>query len=67
MTDVELTEIAEKLYIDDFVDLLEELPATIVKKIMKDIKPNRRDIINQYLKYEEESAGSIMTAGIHRC
>lgn len=62
MTNVELTEIVDKLYIDDMVDMLEELPATIVKKVMKGVRPERRNIINQYLQYPEDSAGSIMTA-----
>lgn len=62
MTNVELTEIVDKLYIDDMVDMLEELPATIVKKVMKGVHPERRNIINQYLQYPEDSAGSIMTA-----
>lgn len=62
MTNTELTEIVDDLYIDDFVDMLEELPANIVKRVMKDINPEKRNIINQYLQYPEESAGSIMTA-----
>lgn len=62
MTNAELTNIAENLYIDDVVDMLEELPATIVKKILKDVEPQRRAIINQYMQYPEDSAGSIMTA-----
>lgn len=62
MTNTELTEIVDNLYIDDFVDMLEELPANIVKKIMKDVDPEKRNIINQYLQYPEDSAGSIMTA-----
>lgn len=62
MTNAELTNLAENLYIDDVVDMLEELPATVVKKILKDVKPQRRAIINQYMAYPEDSAGSIMTA-----
>lgn len=62
MTNTELTEIVDKLYIDDVVDLLEELPANIVKKIMLQIKPEKRGIINQFLQYKEYTAGSIMTA-----
>lgn len=62
MTNVELTEIVDKLYIDDFVDMLEELPANIVKKVMMEVKPEKRQIINQYLQYAEDTAGSIMTA-----
>lgn len=62
MTNSEITEIVEKLYIDDVVDMLEELPANVVKKVMANVPKNRRDIINQYLQYPEDSAGSIMTA-----
>lgn len=62
MTNAELTNLAENSYIDDVVDILEELPATIVKKILKDVDPQRRAIINQYMQYPEDSAGSIMTA-----
>ncbi|NLW53196.1 MAG: magnesium transporter [Tissierellia bacterium] len=62
MTNAELTNLAENLYIDDVVDMLEELPATVVKKILKDVQPQRRAIINQYMAYPEDSAGSIMTA-----
>ncbi len=62
MTNSEITEIVEKLYIDDVVDMLEELPANVVKKVMANVPQNRRDIINQYLQYPEDSAGSIMTA-----
>lgn len=62
MTNSEITEIVEKLYIDDVVDMLEELPANVVKKVMVNVPKNRRDIINQYLQYPEDSAGSIMTA-----
>lgn len=62
MTNVELTDIVDKLYIDDVVDMLEELPASVIKKVMREINPEKRKIINQYLQYPEESAGSIMTA-----
>lgn len=62
MTNTEITEIVDDLYIDDVVDMLEELPANVVKKIMKNVPTERRCIINQYLQYPEYSAGSIMTA-----
>ncbi len=62
MTNAETTEIVESLYIDDVVDMLEELPANVVKKIMINVDKDRRKIINQYLQYPEDSAGSIMTA-----
>lgn len=62
MSNVELTEIVDKLYIDDIVDMLEELPAVVVSKIMKNIPNTKRDVVNQFLKYPKDSAGSIMTA-----
>ncbi|MDO5026726.1 MAG: magnesium transporter [Tissierellia bacterium] len=62
MTNVELTEIVDKLYIDDIVDMLEELPAVVVSKIMKNISHTKREVVNQFLKYPKDSAGSIMTA-----
>lgn len=62
MTNTEITEIVDDLYIDDVVDMLEELPANVVKKVMLNVPNERRSIINQYLQYPEDSAGSIMTA-----
>ena len=62
ITDKELTEIVEDMYVDDAVDMMEELPANIVKRVMRTATPETRALINQYLKYPENSAGSIMTA-----
>ena len=62
ITDKELSEIVEDLYVDDAVDMLEELPATIVRRVMENTKPETRKLINQFLNYPENSAGSIMTA-----
>ena len=62
VTDSELSEIIEDLFIDDAVDLLEELPAYVVKRVLKNAKSETRNLINQFLRYEENSAGSIMTA-----
>lgn len=62
ITDKELGEIIEELYVDDAVDLLEELPANVVKRIMRTATNETRDLINQFLQYPENSAGSIMTA-----
>lgn len=62
ITDKELTEIVEDMYVDDAVDMMEELPANIVKRVMRAATPETRALINQYLKYPENSAGSIMTA-----
>ena len=62
ITDAELAAIVEDLYVDDAVDMLEELPANVVKRVLKNAKPDTRALINQFLKYPENSAGSIMTA-----
>lgn len=62
ITDKELSEIVEELYVDDAVDMLEELPATVVRRVLKNTTPDTRKLINQFLKYPENSAGSIMTA-----
>lgn len=62
ITDTELTGIIEELYVDDAVDMMEELPANVVKRVMRTATPETRNLINQYLKYPENSAGSIMTA-----
>ena len=62
ITDKELTEIVEDMYVDDAVDMMEELPANIVKRVMRAATPETRALINQYLKDPENSAGSIMTA-----
>lgn len=62
ITDKELTEIVEDMYVDDAVDMMEELPANIVKRVMRAATPETRALINQYLKYPDNSAGSIMTA-----
>ena len=62
ITDAELGDIVEDLYVDDAVDMMEELPANVVKRVMRMATPETRNLINQYLKYPENSAGSIMTA-----
>ena len=62
VTDSELAAIVEELYVDDAVDMMEELPANVVKRVMRTATPATRNLINQYLKYPENSAGSIMTA-----
>ena len=61
-TDQELSAIVEELYVDDAVDMLEELPANVVKRVLKNAGPDTRRLINQYLNYPENSVGSIMTA-----
>ena len=62
INDNELKQIIEDLYVDDAVDMLEELPAIVVKRILQNITPGTRALINQFLQYPENSAGSIMTA-----
>ena len=60
-TDKELKVVVDDLFMDDTVDLIEEMPSSVVKRIVKNIKPTDRKIINELLKYPEDSAGSIMT------
>ena len=62
ITDYELSAIVNDLFVDDAVDMLEELPANVVKRVLKNSTPDTRKLINQFLKYPEGSAGSIMTA-----
>lgn len=62
INDMELHEIIEDLYVDDAVDMVEELPASVVRRILKNATPTTRNLINQFLNYPENSAGSIMTA-----
>ena len=62
MSDVEIAMIIEDLFVDDAVDILEELPAIMVKRILKIARPETRNLINKFLSYPEDSAGSVMTA-----
>ena len=62
ITDKELQNIIEDLYVDDAVDMLEELPANVVKRVLQNATPDTRRQINEFLKYPDNSAGSIMTA-----
>ena len=59
--DEEAMRIIDDMFIDDAVDFLEELPAGVVKRILKNCDENKRALINQFLRYPENSAGSIMT------
>lgn len=61
ITDRELKEIINELYFDDMIDMIEEMPANVVKKILSHAKEEERSLINQFLKYPPDSAGSIMT------
>ena len=60
-SDNELKEVLDELYVDDAVDLVEEMPAIVVKRILRAADPEMRSSINQILRYPEYSAGSIMT------
>jgi len=61
ITDEEIKFIMEDMYLDDTVDFIEEMPANIVDKILKNTSHDKRKLINQMLKYPENSAGSVMT------
>ena len=60
-SDTELREVLDELYVDDAVDIIEEMPATVVKRILMHTDPEVRKSINDILKYPEDSAGSLMT------
>ncbi len=60
-SDNELKEVIDELYVDDAVDIVEEMPANVVKRILRQADPEMRKMINEILKYPEDSAGSIMT------
>jgi len=61
ITDKETESILDMLFLDDVVDLIEEVPSNVVKKVLKNTDLERRALINQFLQYPEDSAGSIMT------
>ncbi|MCL1822970.1 MAG: magnesium transporter [Oscillospiraceae bacterium] len=61
LSDTEIHFIIEELFLDDAADFIEEMPATIAKKVLANAKPETREEINRLLKYPENSAGSIMT------
>ncbi len=60
-SDNELKEVVDELYVDDAADLVEEMPANVVRRILAQASPEMRKSINQILRYPENSAGSIMT------
>ena len=60
-SDNELKEVLDELYADDAADIVEEMPANVVKRILRHAEPEMRQTINQLLRYPENSAGSIMT------
>ncbi len=57
----ELQEIVDELFFDDMIDFLEEMPANVVKRILVNTPETKRKLINQFLKYPDDSAGSVMT------
>lgn len=61
VTDSELKDIVDELFFDDMIDIIEEVPANIVKKILLNAKEEERNLINQFLNYPPDSAGSITT------
>ena len=62
ITDQEVSSIINDLYLDDAADFLEEMPANVVKRVLRNASPEVRELINHFLKYPPHSAGSIMTA-----
>ncbi|NLZ56591.1 MAG: magnesium transporter, partial [Clostridiaceae bacterium] len=60
-SDREVGEMINALYVDDAVDLLEEMPANFVQRVLRQVGSGRREVINHFLRYEEDSAGSLMT------
>ena len=59
--DKELQEVMDELFIDDTVDIIEEMPANVVKRMIRQADPETRRLINEILNYPSDSAGSIMT------
>ena len=60
-SDNELKDVLDELYVDDAADLVEEMPANVVKRILQQVDPDMRSSINQILRYPDYSAGSMMT------
>ena len=61
LTDSELKSVLDELFMDDTVDLIEEMPSNVVTRILRTVNRNDRKIINELLKYPDDSAGSVMT------
>ncbi len=61
LTDAEIKNVMNELYMDDAVDLIEEMPSNVVKRILANTKPANRKIINELLKYPDDTAGTLMT------
>ncbi len=62
ITDSEITQLIEQQMIDDAVDAIEEMPASMVQRILMNVSPDTRKTINQFLAYPDNSVGSVMTA-----
>jgi magnesium transporter len=62
LDDQQLSTIIDDLSVDDAVDMIGELPANIVRKVLRNAKPETRQLINHYLRYPDDSVGSIMTS-----
>ncbi len=59
--DSEIRALLDEMFLDDAVDTLEELPANVVKRVLQNVSPDKRALINQFLRYPDYTAGSIMT------
>lgn len=66
ITDAELAKIIEDLFVDDAVDMLEELPATVVKRVMRTAGPETRSLINQFLKYPGKQCWKYYDGRVYR-
>lgn len=60
-SDTELKQVIQELYVDEAVDIIEEMPANVVRRVLAQASPDKRRDINQILQYPEDSAGSVMT------
>ncbi|MDR0551058.1 MAG: magnesium transporter [Spirochaetaceae bacterium] len=61
LADSEVAEIMNRLFADDAVDFIEEMPADVVTRVLRNVHPEKRRVINQLLRYPDDSAGSVMT------
>ena len=61
ITDREIANIVNELFLDDAVDFIEEMPANVVRRVLANVTPDTRELINLFLQYPEDSAGSVMT------
>ena len=61
LSDAEIGDIMKELFIDDAVDFIDEMPANVVKRVLQNLAPEKRKVINQILQYPDDSAGGIMT------